>query len=74
MHDNGRKERYEALRAVGFTSYEANKLKDRTWEKVNEYIAYRKAYNEYMDKLIERTGQKKPGEDTERDAKDGIWR
>jgi hemerythrin superfamily protein len=59
MTEQDRKDKYEAMRAVGFNSFEANKLKDRTWDKVKQYIEYRKAYNKYMNDLIERTGRKK---------------
>ena len=44
QQNNERGEKYKALREVGFTSREANLLKDRTWDKVNKYIAFQKEY------------------------------
>ena len=54
-----RGEKYKALREVGFTSREANLLKDRTWDKVNKYIAFQKEYIAKRNALLTQDGKGK---------------
>jgi len=54
-----RVKKYQALREVGFTSREANLLKERTWDKINTYIAFQQDYLNKRNALLTKDGRGK---------------
>ena len=48
-----RNKNYKQLREVGYSSYEANKYKDRSKKVVKSLINIKKDFNEYKEKITE---------------------
>lgn len=53
-----RKVRYQLLREAGFTSYEANRLKDYSLEKIEYFIDMNKKYKEWLKHEVNAKGKK----------------
>lgn len=47
-----RQDRYRTLRALGFSSYECNRLKDLATEKLKAVIILRQDFNKTLERLI----------------------
>lgn len=52
-------EKYHILRQVGYTSKEANLLKDHSWEKVAEYVSMQKEYFEKRNAILTKNSRTK---------------
>lgn len=57
-NENTRKEKYHLLRNAGFNSFEANKLKEYSWEKVHYFIVMQEKFERYKMKMIQEKGRK----------------
>lgn len=56
---NDRSQKYKILRQVGYTSKEANLLKDHSWAKVADYVSMQKEYMERRNALLTKNGKGK---------------
>lgn len=57
-NEQERAEKYYKLRDAGFTSTEANLLKDRSWLKVKNYCEMNRNYLDWRNEIIRKEGRK----------------
>lgn len=50
--------KYHLLREAGFTSREAQRLQDYSWEKVNYFIEMNSKHKHWLEKEINKRGRK----------------
>lgn len=67
-NEETRAEKYFALRDAGFTSREANLLKDRSWKKVKNYIKINTDFLNWRNDIIKKDGRNgQPNKNTKND-------
>jgi len=47
--ESSRKKKYTLLKEAGFNSYDANRLKDYSWDKVNYFIETNHKYKSWLE-------------------------
>jgi hypothetical protein len=57
--ENQRKVKYDLLRESGFTSVEANRLKDYSWDKVNYFVDMNMKYRTWLNEELNRKGKQR---------------
>ena len=53
-----RKTKYHLLREAGFTSFEAQRLQDYSWEKVNYFVEMNSKYKHWLQNEMNKRGRK----------------